>query len=229
MNKDKLLNIEINGEKTQVPEGATVLDAAKKLGIFIPSLCYHEALSTYAACRICIVEMHMKKNNRINSWIEAACVYPVEDGLSVKTNSPKVNKERKLVLELLLSKSPDSHVLNELAVKYGADKNRFTAKDMGESNCILCGLCVRVCNEMMKIDSIGTAYRGINKKVITPYRIANELCVGCTACAYVCPTAAIRIKESKNNTTLENWDTTLFIQDNRNKEYPGIKQNALFH
>jgi bidirectional [NiFe] hydrogenase diaphorase subunit len=209
MNKENKLTIEIDGKKVQVPKGFTVLQAAKKLNIYIPTLCYHESLTTYAACRLCIVELSIDKHGHTYNWIDAACVYPVEEGLSIKTDSPKVQKERKLILELLLSRSPESEILNNLARKYGADKERFKTLDEGKSNCILCGLCIRVCNEMMFSNSIGTAFRGINKKVVSPYKIAKKICIGCTACAYVCPTGAIKMLENGDTTTIENWDVSL--------------------
>lgn len=209
MNDNKLFTIEIDGIKTRIPEGTMVLQAARALGIYIPTLCYHEALSMYAACRVCIVEMSIEKGGKKRSWINASCVYPVQDGLIVKTNSPRVQKGRKLIIELLHSRAPDSIVLNELAEKYGAEKGRFESIDKGESNCILCGLCVRVCNELIHSGGIGTAFRGIHKKVVTPYKIAQDICVGCTACAFVCPTGAIKIIEDKKSINVENWHAEL--------------------
>lgn len=209
MSEQKLVKIEIDGKKTEVLKGTTILEAAKKLGVYIPTLCFHESLSMYASCRICIVEMSIEQRGRTYSWIDASCVYPVEDGLCVKTNSEKVQKERKLIIELLLSRAPDSPVLNKLAKEYGAEKGRFETVDKGASNCILCGLCVRVCNELIESDAIGTAYRGINRKVITPFKIAKDNCVGCAACEYVCPTGAIKVIEKKDKITIENWDAEI--------------------
>lgn len=203
------LTVEIDGRKTRVRKGTTVLQAAQQLGIHIPTLCYHEALSTYASCRICIVEMSIEKRGKRSTWIDASCVYPVQDGLVVKTDSPKVQKERKLIIELLLSRAPDSPLLNSLAEQYGASKGRFGAIDRGESNCILCGLCVRVCNELIRSDGIGTAFRGIHKKVVTPFKVAQDVCVGCTACAYMCPTGAIRVIEDQESVRLENWEAEI--------------------
>ncbi len=209
MAEDNLLTVEIDRIKTKVPKGTTILQAARSIGIYIPTLCYHEVLSTYASCRVCIVEMSIEKRGKLRTWIDASCVYPVQEGLTVKTNSPKVQKERKLIIELLLSRAPDSIVLNELAERYGAEKGRFESVDKGESNCILCGLCVRVCNELIHSAGIGTAFRGIHKKVVTPYKIAQDVCIGCTACAYVCPTGAIKIIEDKKSINVKNWHAEL--------------------
>jgi NADH dehydrogenase/NADH:ubiquinone oxidoreductase subunit G len=192
-----------------VPKGTTVLKAAQKLGIYIPTLCYNEAASTYAACRICIVEMSIESRGKTYNWIDASCVYPVQDGLRVQTNSPKVRQERKLILELMLSKAPDAPVLNKLAKEYGADKNRFESIDKGESNCILCGLCVRVCDEMIQTSGIGTAYRGVHKKVLTPYKIARKICTGCAACSFVCPTGAIKVIDGDTFIKIDNWEAEI--------------------
>ncbi|MFW6137688.1 MAG: 2Fe-2S iron-sulfur cluster-binding protein [Spirochaetota bacterium] len=204
-----MINLEIDGMKTRVPEGTTVLEAANGLGIHIPTLCYHKALSMYASCRVCIVEMSIEKRGKLRNWVDASCVYQVEEGLIVKTNSTRVQKERKLIIALLLSRAPDSPVLNDLARKYGAQKERFQTIDSGESNCILCGLCVRVCNELIQAGAIGTAFRGIHKKVVTPYLIAKDLCIGCGACAYVCPTGAINVVTGKEKLRVENWHAEL--------------------
>jgi bidirectional [NiFe] hydrogenase diaphorase subunit len=212
MSNNGMVTVEINGKKASVPEGTTVLQAARGLGIDIPTLCYHEALSMYAACRVCIVEMSIEKGGRKRTWIDASCVYPVQNGLIISTDSPKVKKERKLIIELLLSRAPESRVLNELADRYGAQKGRFESIDKGESNCILCGLCVRVCNEMIHSEGIGTAFRGINKKVVTPFKIAQDVCVGCAACAYVCPTGAIKVIENDRCVSIENWHAEVEIK-----------------
>jgi len=192
-----------------VPYGTTILQAAKELGIHIPTLCYHPALPLYASCRVCLVEISIEKGGRTRSWIDTSCAYPIQNPIKVQTNTEKVRKERKIIIELLLSRAPDSKILNELAEEYGAEKGKFQTLDKGESNCILCGLCVRVCNEMIHSNAIGTAYRGIHKKVVTPYGIAKELCVGCLACVYVCPTGAIKAKIGVDKLELENWEAEL--------------------
>ncbi|MFC1584074.1 2Fe-2S iron-sulfur cluster-binding protein [Fibrobacterota bacterium] len=206
MTEEKLLNIEIDGRKAQVPKGTLVIEAAKQLGVFIPTLCYHESLPMYASCRICIVEMSVTKRGKTYNWIDASCVYPVEDGLVVQTNTPKVRKERKVILELLLSRAPESPLLNEMAKEYGAEE-RFETKDKGESNCILCGLCVRACHDVMCTGGISIAFRGINKKLVSPYQVTKEICIACNACANVCPTGAIKVSQDGKNLFMENWDT----------------------
>ena len=207
-----MINLIIDGKKIAVPKASTVLNAAKKLNIDIPTLCYHEALPPDGQCRICIVEMSIEKRGRKYNWIDAACVYPVEQGLVVDTNSKRVKKQRKLIIELMLSRAPNSEILKKLALRYGAKIDRFTSIDKGESNCILCGLCVRVCNELVKTGGIGMAYRGINKKVVTPFKIASSICIGCTSCANVCPTGAIKVIEDNKKTNIKNWGVKLELQ-----------------
>ena len=202
----KKVTINIDGINTEVSEGKTVLEAARELDIDIPTLCYHEALEPFGSCRMCIAEMSVEKNGSKKSWIGTTCTTPVQEGLTVKTNTTKIKKERKLILELLISRAPDSIRIQELAKQYGVEKTRFVTLDEGESNCILCGLCVRVCDEVIQAHAIGTAYRGIQKKVLTPFEIAKDKCLGCGACAYVCPTGAIKIIEEKPIIKIENWN-----------------------
>ena len=120
-----------------------------------------------------------------------------------------MRKQRKLIIELLLSRAPDSIPLNKLALECGVGKGRFEAFDRGESNCILCGLCVRVCNELIQSGAICIAYRGIQKKVVTPFKIASSACVGCAACAYVCPTGSIEVITDEQEMKIENWEAQL--------------------
>ncbi|RKX79719.1 MAG: hypothetical protein DRP87_02085 [Spirochaetes bacterium] len=198
-----IIEIEIDGKKTRMPEGSSVLEAAKELGIYIPTLCFHEALPPQGSCRVCIVELSIEKNGKKRSWLDASCVYPVSDGLKVLTNSEKVIRQRRLILELLLLRAPGSESLHKLAEKYGARTDRFEPLDKGKPDCILCGLCYRVCNEIIGAHAIGSAYRGVEKEVITPLNVGSSNCIGCRACEYVCPTGAIKIKETAKGIKFE--------------------------
>ncbi len=195
----------IDGIRVKGEEGETILQVARRYNINIPTLCYIDSLSPSGSCRICIVEIKVKKGNRTKSWVDASCVCPIEEGMIVETKSEKIIKERKLILELLLSRAPVSLKLLELAREYSAKPDRFKSIDNGEANCILCGLCVRVCSEIIKSNSITTAYRGVHKKVLTPFKIAQDLCIGCGACAYVCPTGVIKIVEDGKKLNVNNW------------------------
>ena len=161
----------------------TILEAAGDAGIYIPTLCYHEKLAPYGACRLCTVEISRNKRTRLVT----ACVYPVEDGLVVKTASPKVIKVRKMLLELMLASAP-AKVIEDLALRYGVGKTRFEAE---RTMCILCGLCVRYCNEIKKANAIGFVGRGIERKVVFFPEIASTICASCRECFGLCPTGKI--------------------------------------
>ena len=197
-----MIDITIDNQKLQVKEGTTVLEAARTLGIEIPTLCYHEAMAPYGACRVCIVEL------RSGDWskLQTACTYPVWDGLEVLTNSDQAVKARKFIVELLLARCPNSKEIRDLANKIGIDKIRFETANPNEK-CILCGLCTRVCKELIGSAAISFINRGIDRTVETPFKIDSETCIGCGACAAVCPTGAVKIEDIKGNRELETWHT----------------------
>ena len=176
----------LNGKKRTAGAGTTVLEAARTAGIDIPALCAHDALEPYGACRLCIVEIREKGKKRPR--VVASCFYPVKDGLEVETDTPRIRKLRKVLLELLLARSPGAPYVRELAAKHGVTKTRFSKLN---DDCILCGLCVRVCSEIVGANAIGFSQRGIGRKVESPFGIDHSRCIACGACAYVCPTDAI--------------------------------------
>lgn len=197
-----MIKLTIDGQAIEVEEGLSVLQAAKKAGIEIPTLCYHEALTPYGACRVCTVEIIRKGRSRLG----AACTYPVQEGIEVKTNSEKVRKARKLILELLLARCPNVKPIQDLAKKIGVRKPRF---QVDNEECILCGLCVRVCQELVGVSAIGFIDRGAERQVATPYQIHSDVCIGCGACASVCPTGAIKIEDDQNLRKIPLWHTEL--------------------
>ena len=190
-----MVNLAINGQKVEVEEGTTILKAAKELGIEIPTLCYHPALEPYQACRVCLVEVI--QNGR--SKLVASCGQMVAEGMEVKTHSEKAMNARKVTVELLLARAPGSEVIQDLAKKVGIEAPRFKTKDE-EEKCVLCGLCVRVCNEVMRVGAIGFANRGAKMEVTPPYKEFSEVCTTCGACAYSCPTGAITVEEISERT-----------------------------
>jgi len=186
----KEVTLRIDDKEVKANEGATILDVARKLGVDIPTLCYISALSPFGACRLCSVEITDKRGRK---RIVTSCNYPVEEGLVVSTKSEKVLKTRKLLLELLLARCPKVKKIQDLAREYGVEKPRFWIEDF-EEDCILCGLCARVCEERIGIYAINFAKRGVEREVTTPYNRFSDDCIGCGACALVCPTHSRRIQ-----------------------------------
>jgi bidirectional [NiFe] hydrogenase diaphorase subunit len=179
------IQLQIDGRTVHTEAGATVLAAAQKAGISIPTLCHHEKLEPYGACRICTVEVESGGRTRL----VAACLYPVEEGLVVRTRSPKVDKIRKVILELLLAHAPDAPALQALAEEYGADRNRYEKE---ASFCIHCGLCVRYCAEVKKLNAVGFIDRGMRREISFVPEIASQVCWNCKECFPLCPTSALQ-------------------------------------
>ena len=175
-----MVKVILDGQSVQAEEGWTILDTARYYGIEIPTLCYVEGLSAFSACRICIVELKRGERSRL----VASCSFPVEEGIVVKTNSERVRKARNVIIELMLAETPNSRTLQCLASKYGVTEVRFKGEDR---NCILCGLCVRMCDEQMQGGAIAFAKRGIEREVSMPFHKTPEACRDCGACLYICP------------------------------------------
>jgi NADH dehydrogenase/NADH:ubiquinone oxidoreductase subunit G len=177
--------LQIDGREVEAREGMTILEAAQSVGISIPTLCHHEKLDPYGACRICTVEV--ETSGRIN--LVAACIYPVAQDLAVRTRSKKIDKTRKMLLELMLAHAPDAPDLQDLAQEYGADKDRFEKEP---SFCILCGLCVRFCAEVKKKNAVGFVDRGPRREINFIPEIAAKECWDCKECFPLCPTSYIQ-------------------------------------
>lgn len=175
----------IDGREVEASAGMTVLEAAKEVGVVIPTLCHYEKLEPYGGCRLCTVEAEIRGRTKL----VAACLYPVEKDLIVRTRSEKVDKIRKMILELLLAHAPVSRDLQGLAEEYGADKYRFQKEP---SFCIHCGLCVRYCAEIKKKEAIGFVDRGTSREISFIPEIASKECVNCKECFPLCPTEALQ-------------------------------------
>ncbi len=175
----------IDGKEVKAKQGMTVLEAARSVGISIPTLCYHEKLEPYGGCRLCIVEVESRGWTRL----VVSCVYPAEKNIIVRTRSEKVDRIRKMILQLLLAHAPDAFDLQDLAKEYGADKNTFEREP---SFCIHCGLCVRYCAEVKKANAIGFVDRGIRKEISFIPDIAAKECWNCKECFPLCPTEALQ-------------------------------------
>jgi coenzyme F420-reducing hydrogenase beta subunit len=186
----KEVTLRIDDKEVKAAEGATILDVARKLGIDIPTLCYSSALEPFGACRLCSVEIVDKRGRK---RIVTSCNYPVEEGLTVYTKSDKVLKTRRVLLELLLARCPKVKKIQDMAREYGVQKPRFWINDE-EEDCILCGLCARVCEERIGLSSINFAKRGVEREVTAPYHEFSDDCIGCGACAIICPTKSKRTR-----------------------------------
>jgi heterodisulfide reductase subunit A2 len=182
------VTVTIDGKTTTVAANATILDVARQMGISIPTLCSYRGLSPYGACRVCIVELETPRGPRQ----VASCNYPVENGMKVHTDTAQIRASRKTILELLLAQAPDSQKLTEFAARYGVTSSPYKKADKGE--CILCGLCVRVCNDLMGRGAISMFSRGSKREVRPAYGELTDQCQVCGACDFVCPTGAIDLK-----------------------------------
>ncbi len=180
-----MITLTINGLQTSVEEGTTLLEAARFLGFPIPTLCYNEGLSPYGACRLCVVEISEGKGARLVS----SCTYPAQEGLVVRTASERVLKARRMILELLLASCPQSKVIQDLASAHNIRQQRFKQE---YEDCILCGLCVRMCEEQMVAKAIGFRGRGEHRTIGTPFDIKSEVCRLCGGCMYICPACQLR-------------------------------------
>lgn len=194
----------INGIFIRSPQEFTVLQAAGANGFEIPTLCYHPDLPSEGQCRLCVVEVGEHPRTRLVN----SCTYPVESGLRVQTHSETVLMARRLVLELLLARTPHARLIQELAAAHGVFETRFHTDDP-EELCILCGLCVRTCREIVGVSAISMAARTPDKAVTTPFMEASEACIGCGSCAFICPTNVIPYTEKNGIRTIWGRDFEL--------------------
>jgi NADH dehydrogenase/NADH:ubiquinone oxidoreductase subunit G len=183
-----MIKITIDGSEYDALEGSTVLQVAMENGIYIPTLCYHPMVESYGACRVCLVEAEHEGRKRV----VVSCLYPVREGLSVRTNTPEVMQTRKIIAELMLARCPENAAVREFAASVGVTTARFTPQD-GE--CILCGLCVRACEEIVGVGAITLSQRGTTREMTTPFRTRSNACIGCATCVTICPTHCIKIEE----------------------------------
>jgi heterodisulfide reductase subunit A len=185
-----MVTIRIDGQAVQLEEGGTVLQAARKLDIRIPTLCHCDWLEPYGACRVCLVEITRGDHRDVVT----ACNFPVSEGLVVNTRSEQALAARRVVLELLLARCSTVPVIQDLAKEYGITRSRF-GED--KETCILCGLCVRMCCELVGAHALCFGSRGTDRLVTTPFGLERDLntCIKCGACVSVCPTGHIRMED----------------------------------
>ncbi len=186
-NDKDTFTIILNEKEVEAHKGETILEVAKRNQIGIPTLCFHTALEAHGGCRLCLVEAKMGKRTKMVT----SCNYEVWEGLEVLTDSPRVHQNRKITVELLLARCPEVKVLQNLAKAYKIKEVRFP---QGDDDCILCGLCVRICRERMGAAVADFVGRGPEMHVDTPYHRGSDVCLSCGACESVCPTQSIRLK-----------------------------------
>jgi heterodisulfide reductase subunit A len=182
-----MITLKLNEKQVEAEEGQTILEVAQKYNVHIPTLCYHKALTPAGACRLCTVEISDGRRSRLVT----ACNYPVWRDMEVHTDSERVIKGRKMIVELLLARCPNVRRLQDLGVQYGVEKPRFRPE---ADDCILCGLCTRMCEERMGVSAISLTGRGVDLKVDTPFHLQTDICRACGACASVCPTGHIKLE-----------------------------------
>jgi len=183
----KTIKVRINGIETEAADRTPILAVAEKLGIKIPTLCHHPLLEPYGVCRICTVEVRSGRRARMVT----ACNYPATEGIEVLTDSERVRRDRKVIIEWLMSRCGHVPVIEKLAAEYGITEPRF---GRGDDDCILCGLCVRVCSDVVGANVLGFFGRGTTREVSTAFGETSPKCIACGACAHVCPTGAIKIE-----------------------------------
>jgi NADH dehydrogenase/NADH:ubiquinone oxidoreductase subunit G len=180
-----MISLTIDGIPVTVYPGTTVLEAAQQLGIWIPTLCHHEAVTPYGGCRLCVVEV---TRDGVTKTVSSCC-YEAAEGIAVQTNTDIIQDIRKFIIGLLLCEAPDAPAIRELAEQLNASRpERFAVRN---ELCIACGLCVRACREIVGASAIDFAGRGYERTAASPFFERSDECIGCGTCADICPTGAI--------------------------------------
>ncbi len=190
-----MVNLIIDGKKVQAEKDTPLLKVARSYGVDIPTLCHHDILEPYGACRLCVVEVVRGKRSRIVT----SCNYPAQEGIEVKTKTDRVVQSRRMVLEWLLGRCSEVPLIQDLARQYGIPESRF---GKGKETCILCGMCVRVCNEVVGAHALTFSSRGADRTVSVPFDSEPEACIGCGSCAFVCPTGHITVEDLQGRSVL---------------------------
>jgi NADH dehydrogenase/NADH:ubiquinone oxidoreductase subunit G len=182
-----VITFTINDQKVTAGKGWTVLETAREYGIEIPTLCHHPAVKPSGACRLCMVELKEKNWSKL----VASCIYPVAEGINIYTETPRVHNVRRWILEMLLASCPASPEISALAEAHGVVSTRFKIHDPSQT-CMICGLCQRICEEVVGLSAIAVVDRGVHKKVGSPFMRPTDVCVACGCCLTVCPTGAMQ-------------------------------------
>jgi bidirectional [NiFe] hydrogenase diaphorase subunit len=180
-----MVKMRIDGLDVEAEDGTTILEAAEFYGIDIPTLCNDPGLTPYGACRLCIVEIGEGKGAKLVS----SCTTPVQEGLKVRTHSKRVVDARKMIIELMVARCPNSKTIQDLASHYGVQQVRFKPK---WEECILCGRCVRMCKQQMMSGAIDFIGRGSERRITTAFDEKSDICRTCGGCMYICPICELR-------------------------------------
>jgi len=197
-----MISFMMDGQPVEGKEGGNILEAALDAGVEIPHLCYNESVKPYGACRLCMVEVVRKGRSKMT----AACTYPVMEGIEVLTKTDKVLRARRMMIELILAMCPDDEEIQDMAKEMGVQTVRFKK---GDKDCILCGLCARVCDEVVGAHAITFYSRGDRREMGPPFVGEAQDCIACGACVVVCPVDVIGMEEKGDERTIVRWKRTL--------------------
>lgn len=186
------MKVTVDGRKVDVPHGASVLDAIRAASVYVPTVCHHDGLPPSGQCRLCMVDVTRPE---WEGWkrLVVACMYPASDDLEVFTDTERVSSTRRIVLEFMLARNPNTPFVLDLARRFGVTSTPFREVEEPD-DCILCGICTRVCDHL-GISAISVVNRGIGREVAPPLHEPPPDCVGCLACAELCPTGYIRYEQ----------------------------------
>lgn len=215
----EMVSFTVDGRKLSAPRGESLLKAALANGIRIPHLCYHEAVQAYGACRLCLVEVTEVSLGRKRTRITSSCNHPCLDGIEVVTDSPRIRKNRRMVLELLMARVPGSPQLQSLAAEYGLKEADVRFRRMNQE-CILCGLCVQICRDLVGVEALALLGRGIHKDVRAPFGEPSKECIGCGACVVACPVDCIKMEETATRRKILRWERDLPMKVCESCGYP---------
>jgi bidirectional [NiFe] hydrogenase diaphorase subunit len=190
----------VNGRKVTVAEDAYLLEACRAAGVEVPTLCNFDGLEPWGGCRLCVVDMSLAKWD--DDWFKmvTACNHPVAEGMTVRTDTERVLATRRVVLDLLLARCPETPLIQRLAREAGIDQTSYEPNPE-PTDCILCGLCTRVCDHI-GVSAIASTDRGWGREIAPPFNEPPPDCIGCLACAEICPTDYIKFTNSDRVRTI---------------------------
>lgn len=196
----ELIKVNVNGTEVEVAYDTQLLKAIRLAGADVPTMCHNENIAPYGVCRLCSVEINEGRKTRM----VPSCVFTVRKPMTVDTDSERVHQHRAMLLNLLLARCPDEPAVRKLAAQYGvAEPNERFVK--GNEDCVLCGLCVQTCTNIVGVAALAFEGRGATRRVITPFDAENDVCIACGACAYICPTQCIDFSDETGKRYLRRW------------------------